>query len=841
MKSMSTLARPAELRVSNDLIKRRQSERGEVMQPQQSNRTRRNLFAEFRSKRTIYAGLILCVLTLLPLCWPMRRGAAQSGVLIPTSGNKPDPATLSLQTMNVDILIDNQHARVRVLQIFDNHVSQALEGKYMFALPPAASVSDFAIWEGDTRIPGVMMEKRRANGIYSQIKQQEIDPGLLQQDDEHEGVSAFTAKVFPIPAYGTKRIELEYTEVLTVEGLTSHFTFPLKASYGDAQSAAEFNLHIHVLSDNPITPLAQRVDGYPLKLKKSEPNEFEGDFHAEGLELKQDFAFDYRIDVPESALSWTAYRAPEQISAYDLRDPALAAANPDGYFEARAIFNEHRANTASDTTQSRNVILVLDTSLSMYGEKLNRAVEAMDYFLHTLAPRDRFNLILFNKDPTVLSATPLEASVEHVEQALEFIKSSSLGGGTDLRKALLKAVELAGAFPGGERNIVLVSDVNPTLGTRSQNQIVAALKGTSAATSNVRFFAFGLGSDANGALLEALAKAGQGSFARARETEDISTALKMFFAQVGSPRIDDLRLVSTDQSNLNQVYATADYSFDGSTASFVGRYKHPDAHATVSIIGRTPGAELNLSRDVNLPEFADVHQHVPRVWARARVDALLREMDANGEREDYIAEIIRLSEKYKFVTPYTAFIAAPRALLRPRLIQPGDPVLRVKTDEAIKSVFVVLPFGETLPLKFLSGEGVWEVRFLAPAWMPDGAYRCRLLLTDKNGNGYQEEKSFVIDSHAPKLKPGIESQAVRAGDDILLRVSADSDTARLAARMYGAQPVQLLWSASEQTNIGKLRIAPGLAAGRYTIVISAEDFAHNQSSTEIQVDVLGNP
>jgi Ca-activated chloride channel family protein len=213
-------------------------------------------------------------------------------------------------------------------------------------------------------------------------------------------------------------------------------------------------------------------------------------------------------------------------------------------------------------------------------------------------------------------------------------------------------------------------------------------------------------------------------------------------------------------------------------------------------------------------------------------------MDLNGEREDYIAEIIHLSEKYKFVTPYTAFIAAPRALLRPRLIQPGDPVLRVKTDESINSVFVVLPFGESLPLKFLPAEKVWEVRFLAPAWMPDGSYRCRLLLTDKNGNGYQEEKSFVIDSHAPKLNARVESQTVRAGDDVELRVGADSDTFRLVARMYGAQPVQLFWSNKEQTNVGRLRVPPGLAAGRYTLVISAEDFAHNQSSTEIQIDVL---
>jgi Ca-activated chloride channel family protein len=96
--------------------------------------------------------------------------------------------------------------------------------KILVRLPPQASVPDFAIWEGDMRILGVMMEKRRANAVYSQIKQQQVDPGLLQQDDDHEGTSAFSAKVFPIPAYGTKRIEMEYTEVLPVESLTSHFT-----------------------------------------------------------------------------------------------------------------------------------------------------------------------------------------------------------------------------------------------------------------------------------------------------------------------------------------------------------------------------------------------------------------------------------------------------------------------------------------------------------------------------------------------------------------------------------------------------------------------------------------
>ena len=776
--------------------------------------------------------IVLALSILVSLVAISRLSSAQSGVLIPSTNTRPDSKTLSLNVMNVDVLIDNQHARVKVLQIFDNHTPQILEGKYLFALPPTASIFDFAVWDADVRIPGVMMEKRRANKVYSEIKQQQVDPGLLQQDDEHEGRSAFSAKVVPIPAYGTKRVEMEYTEVLPVESLVSHFTFPLKPSFGDPQPIDEFNLHLHVINENPITPIAQPNGSFTLSVTKSEPNEFEADIHARGVELKDDFSFDYRIEVPESALSFTTYRAPERISSYDLRDPSLAARNPDGYFEARAIFNQH-ANT--QTQQPRNVVLLLDTSLSMYGEKLKRAVEAVDYFLHSLTEQDHFDLIIFNDEAYSFAPAPLPATADNVEQALAFIKNSMLGGATDLRKALAKAVELSAQFPAGEHSLVLISDANPTAGTRDLKKIVQS----SQAQFPVRVFAFGLGSDANGTLLEQLAKAGHGYFARARETEDIAAALKIFLDHVGSTSIEHLNLTSSEAKNFYQVYPSADYVFDGSSLAYVGRYRAPSPRTTVTMQAEFGTQPIKLSRDVELPELSDAHAHLPRVWARARVDALLREMDLNGEREDFISEIIKLSEKYRFVTPYTAFIAAPRALLRPRLIQPGDPVLRVKTNESINSVFAVFPFGETLPLTFLQAEGVWEVRFLAPSWLPDGTYRCRLLMTDRDGNAYQETKSFVIDSHAPRLKVVLDKTTVRAGEDLVVKVSADGDTVRLFARMYGSQPAQLAWSPKEQTNTGKLYIAAGLATGRYTITVSAEDAAHNQSTIEVPVDVVG--
>ena len=167
------------------------------------------------------------------------------GVLIPSGSSAPDPAILSLDQMAVDIRIDNGDARVSVRQIFASHRAGVLEGEYLFSMPSRATVSDFAVWDGVTRIPGVILERRRAEEIYESLKQQQIDPGLLQQGErgtegaaEATRTSAFSARIVPIPGFGTKRLEMEYHEVVPVENLQSAFALPLRPDAYNAQSAS---------------------------------------------------------------------------------------------------------------------------------------------------------------------------------------------------------------------------------------------------------------------------------------------------------------------------------------------------------------------------------------------------------------------------------------------------------------------------------------------------------------------------------------------------------------------------------------------------------------------------
>jgi Ca-activated chloride channel family protein len=767
---------------------------------------------------------------------------AQSGVLIPSGSDKPDPAKLTLDEMTVSVFIDNQFARVRVVQIFGNHTNRVEEGRYVFLIPTTASISDFAVWDGDVRIPGVILEKRRAEEIYQDLALQSIDPGLLQQEGGDESATAFTVQVTPIPAHGTKRLELEYTELLRVENLETYFSFPFKPSEYGTQTVGHLEMRLQVTSRFPMTDLNQVSKLFPLSFIENKPEYKSATFAANDIQLAEDWSFSYGLTVPATSLAFLAYRAPERITASDLRDPRLAAREPDGYFQAAAVFNESgRAPGDAEPPPARSVLVMLDTSLSMNWEKLERAYEATEAILRSLLPQDSFNLILFNDDVAAFGDKAVEARQDQVEHALTFVKSSYLSGGTDLGAALERASQLAKDMPSkSERSIVLITDGNTTLTTTRTRAVVERFQKANDSGARARLYVFGIGSDTNIGLLGELARASRGYFDWSRETDDLSFRLKAFVSKVGRRPIDSLKLENLDAANFYQVYP--DYeatAYDGTQLSFVGRYRRPGP-AALTLMGKAGDKTVRLSQQVDLPERDESHPHVPRMWARARVDALLRQIALNGETKEAIDEIIALSKKYKFVTPYTSFLAAPRSLLRPRVIRPGDPVLRVRADESIKDVTAVFPFGLVRRMTYIKGEDVWETRFIAPREMSDGVYRCRLILVDSLGRAYQEEKSFIIDSRPPRLAPSLSHATVRAGEELLISVRADSDTRVIAARIFGALPVPVVWDSKAKANTGRLRIPPGLPSGKYTIQITAEDFAHNSSATEVVIEVLGN-
>jgi Ca-activated chloride channel family protein len=800
------------------------------------------------------------VWTLGLMLWMPMVAPADSGVLVPGDKQAPDPSILSLTEMQVEIRVDNGDARVWVRQVFTNHTSRPQEGNYLFALPSGTTVSDFAVWDGPVRIPAVILERKRAKALYQELKSQAIDPGLLEQgertEDDARRNSVFSAHIVPIPAYGTKRLEIEYHQHLPVEARKSYFLLPLKPDAYSSQKVARLSIHFELHSAARMKDFAFQGKQLPFHLDQQDEHTVKGTVEASNVNLTEDFAAVWTENEPGNTMEVIAYRDPNPVS-FDMALGAgpESAPNPParqktkqkqpaepGFFETLAQLSAAQGPGVSGTSQTsaaggRTVVVLMDTSLSMQWEKLERSYAAAAKLLESLGPEDRFNLLLFNTRVDRFKPAPVKAEMAQVKAAMDWLRSSHLRGGTDLQKALEEGLGQVNE-PGAA--LVLLTDGGVTRGTIQTGKLAAwyAAKWKQLpADRRPRTDVFAVGDDANLPLLRMLSQNG-GMIEQVLSTEPVDFKLQAFVSKVGRNPIGDLRLTVPPKAGVDKVYPLEDALFDGGEARWVGQYSKPQKNASFRIEGQQDGRAFKVEGKADLPAQALEHDQLPRLWAGARVQALLDQIEREGESEAAINEVIRLARRYKFVTPYTSFLAAPRALLRPRVIRPGDPVLRVHTDKAIVSVIALFPFGLEKPLRYLAGEDVWQTRFLAPADMKDGSYPVRLVLRDTNGQVYRESKSFVIASTPPTVKLRLERTRYRAGETIPLKVSASESTRTLTARVEGLAPVSLRWDRDAGASTGQIGLPSALPAGDYVLAVTAEDMAHNLGSAEVHIEVV---
>lgn len=753
------------------------------------------------------------VLQLLALAPVLLFGEA--GIIVPDGLREPDPAKLSIDEMEVRIRIDNGLATVLVKQIFGNHTAAMMEGSYTFSLPSRALISDFAVWDGATRIPGVILERRRAEEIYAEARAQVIDPGLLQQGerdiDEARRTTVFSARIVPIPAYGTKRVEMEYQERIPVERMQSLFALPLRPDAYRPATVGRLRIEVDVQSPHAINLFEGVGTLYPLNIKERTPNRIRADFSGQRVTLTDDFAIKYGFDP----------RKKDTLAVLAFRDNT----GEPGFFEASALIGDTNAPVYG---AARTIVALFDISLSMQWEKLERSYMALDKLLRSLRPIDRFHLLLFNSEVRSFSSQP--SGADAIEKALEFVKASRLRGGTDIQKALAAAAPLANAE---NSYIVLLTDGSPTRGGEIRNAKVSAWYSNQ---TQARTYVFAVGDDANIGLLKQLS-GDRGVLEWVRSTEPVDFKLNAFLSKIGRRPLEQMSLNTQPAQNIHSVYPLEQSVFPASMQWWVGQYDRP-ARMSFAVQARREGSPFQLRTTIELPATSTDHPHLPRTWAKARVDALLEKIDRDGEDRTTIDEIIRLARKYKFVTPYTSFLAAPRSLLRPRLIRPGDPVLRVRTDESISSVVAMFPFGLVKSLRYLKDEDVWQTRFLAPADMADGTHTVRLILKDRQGRAFRESKTFVIASKPPTVRVKLDKTRYKRGEEVRLRVGASETSRTVIARMYGVSPVSLRWNDEAKSNTGQFVIPAHLPAGRYSLTVTAEDFAHNIGREEVSLEVL---
>ncbi len=122
----------------------------------------------------------------------------------------PRVAPVVVETASVTAEVAGTHAVTTFDLVFRNPNNRQLEGTFEFPLLEGQSVIRFALDIGGKLREAVPVEKEKGRVVFEEIERRRVDPGLLEKTVGNN----YRARVFPLPARGTRRIVIAYQETL---------------------------------------------------------------------------------------------------------------------------------------------------------------------------------------------------------------------------------------------------------------------------------------------------------------------------------------------------------------------------------------------------------------------------------------------------------------------------------------------------------------------------------------------------------------------------------------------------------------------------------------------------
>ncbi|MGD9145957.1 MAG: VIT domain-containing protein [Anaerolineae bacterium] len=625
---------------------------------------------------------------------------------------------LTIKYHRVTVTIEDQVATTRVDQVFVNESRFEVEGTYIFPLPEEATISEFAMWVDGEKLDGQVLERDEARRIYEDIVRSRRDPALL----EYVGRDAFQASIYPIPPRGERRIELEYSQVLEMDNGLVEYVYPLNTEKFSPRPLEEVVVNVTIRSKEPLKAIyspSHKVD----IVRRGDHNAVVG-YEEVGVRPDRDFVLYYTVSPEDVGLNLLSYKP-------DRRG--------DGFFLMLAA---PKVELDSQQVIAKDVILVLDVSGSMRGEKIEQAKEALNYVLDDLHDEDRFNIIAFSTS-TRAYARDLVPADERWE-AQDFVTRLEATGSTDINRALLEALDLAGGNGGaGERPaiIIFLTDGLPTVGEVDIDRIIDNVG--DAAPRNARIFPFGVGYDVNTALLDTVAENHRGASGYVRPEESIDEKVSAFYAKVSTPLLADLE-IDFGRVEVEDLYPyPLPDLFAGTQLVVLGRYRD-GGDTEITLQGEVNGQPQTYRYDDVRFEREGGQEFIARLWATRKIGYLLQQIRLHGEQGELVDEIVELSIRYGIITPYTSFLVEETEMA---LREEGRAQIVETVVETVEVEREVPMSGEAAVDRSVQEKALSQA--VAPALAPTMAPGVAGVTTDEYGNRidpvrYVGDKTFVL-------------------------------------------------------------------------------------------------
>jgi Ca-activated chloride channel family protein len=235
---------------------------------------------------------------------------------------------------------------------------------------------------------------------------------------------------------------------------------------------------------------------------------------------------DYLLESEQQALAIDNYLRPRTpsiplhapLSLEDGTDPRVTTDMVPALESPPADAAEAVKDVFYQTKKKASIILVLDTSGSMEGEKIKNAVESSVNFIERLAPDDEVYVIIYQMDGVVLLDEGGRASDigESLARRMNGLLAES---NTPLYDSVCEAVILADELQAEDQaneekrlyGIVLLSDGVDTSSSRTQNQMFGCLP-SGENVESVKIFTIAYGDDADTDVLLRIANRTNGKF-----------------------------------------------------------------------------------------------------------------------------------------------------------------------------------------------------------------------------------------------------------------------------------------------------------------------------------------
>ena len=423
-----------------------------------------------------------------------------------------DPVTILLPLKQTDIAVEMIPGVISadVRQLFFNDSEEHIEANYIFPLPQDATISEMIITINEERvIRSVVKEREEAKKTYEEAKKAGKRTALLNRN----GGNMMNMKIANLAPGDSAEVHLVYFQSSSFDNGTYRLTVPTVVA--KQYVPPEIGENVDKIDPVRLEGIVENELAPRLPPGVASDHHFSFSASFSGMEVVRitspshkiivtqgETAIDHRIALADSV----SYPDRDVVIDIEVKEPENAASSflsseIDGeFFTAVSVVPAFDMEPV-ESSDSREIIFVIDTSSSMSGTPLSQAKEGIVRAFGYLKAGDLFSVYEFNSEFQTLVSNAV-AEPDGLADAAELVESLQSRGGTEFLPVIKHILDQGKTTD--QRIVIFLTDGQSCNENFVLQRIMMDETGT-------KFFPVSIGSAPNMTLLTKMAETGRGT------------------------------------------------------------------------------------------------------------------------------------------------------------------------------------------------------------------------------------------------------------------------------------------------------------------------------------------